>query len=250
MLHFSPLPFLLEGYIVEREMISKLSDYRQLNLKWNIESMLYINKAGFLIEDLLDEKIGTEALIRIMIAGTKNKDASTIMQFINKYFRKYKELDTLIKFIILDLKYKHKFLSDTEEDEEPINELLAGKEDDEIKESRETKLSKNKANYEYVILTFMKAGYTVEQALNRDMNNFDLINNYVISEHEEKLNDLMILAHRAGLLTGIAFANMKKYPDKPEKIRLKPLSKEERKQQLIAEAEKFRREAIADLKEQ
>lgn len=229
-----------------------MKEYMQWNLSWNIESMLYINKTGILIEDLIDEEKYIEALVVIVCAGIKNKDIHKAKAYVSKFFKMFGDLDTLKILIINDLKNRHKFLSEDKEDEEPINTLLVGKEKEQEDENndRDKKLRDIRESYKYIIFTYMQAGYSLEDTYKKDLNNFELINEFVIRQKEDALNNLMVLAHRTGMLSGVAMVNMKKYPDRPESIRLRPLSKEERIEKLKANAEKFRIDAVNELNNQ
>ena len=234
---------------MKNNILDRLGDYKRLDLKWNMESMLYINKAGFLIEDIFSEENKVEALSIVMVAGRKDRNSVLIKNFLSRYISKYKELESLIMFIVCDLKDIHCFLQDKQEEyEEPLNELLVGKlEEDKPVLSHEDRLREARNNYEYIIKIYMKAGYSYEEALQKDLSNFDIINDFVIEEHENKLNDLLFIAHRVGLLSGIGFANLSKYPDKPETVRLKPLSREERIKKIEEETEKFFNDAYSEM---
>lgn len=231
---------------MENSIDKKFLQYKQLKLSWNISSMLLINKAGFLLEDMMQDDY-LEALILIMTAGDSEHNSIKIKKFLNKYISEYNEIDSIRCFVIYDLKNIHGFISEKEEDDEPIHPLLKDKEDKKTEKTHDEKLKINKENYDYMIRVYMKAGYSLEDVLKKDLSNFDIIQDFVISEHEEKLNDLMLLAHRVGFLAGVGFVNMKNYPDKPEKIRLKPLSKEEIIAQKEAEAKKFFTDAMNEM---
>ena len=245
-MHFSLL-FLLGGLYVKEKIVQGIKEYKQLNLRWNIEGMMYINSKGILIRDLFNEEKYVEALIVILTAGTENKDIHYVKTFLNKFLVKYNELESLRFMVLLDLKEKHKFLVDKTEDDEPINELLANKKEEPTEIDRDKELRENEESYKYILFSYMKAGYKIEEALKMDMNTFELINEYNLRNREDNLNGLMLLAHRCGMLSGVGFHNMKKYPDKPENIRLRPMSKAERIEKLKADAEKFRMETIAEL---
>ena len=208
--------------------------------------MLFINKAGFILEDLNNDE-NIEALIAIMTAGEENRNSIRIKNFIIKYMYTYKEIETLKSFVIYDLKEIHRFITYKEKDGEPIHELLKNKQV-EVETTHSEKLKINKENYEGIIRTYLKAGYKIDDILQMDLRYFDYIHDYVVRQHEELLNDLMVLAHRTGMLSGVGFANLKKYPDKPEQVRLRPLTKEEIIAKKEAEAKKFQAEAMADIK--
>lgn len=213
--------------------------------------MLFINKAGFILEDLGSDNI--EALIVIMTAGEKNRNSAKIKNFISRYMYTYKEIETIKYFVIYDLKEKHGFITYKEKDNEPIHPLLKNKnknkdKDKDIKPTHSEKLKMNKENYESIIRTYLKAGYKIDEILQMDLRYFDYIHDYVVRQHEELLNDLMVLAHRTGMMSGVGFVNLKNYPDKPEQVRLRPLTKEEIIANKEAEAKKFQAEAMADIK--
>lgn len=223
---------------------SKVGKYRQLKLNWNIESMLFINKAGFILEDL-DSKEYTEALILIMTAGLKDKSSNKIKRFINNYYSTYKEIESLKYFVIYDLKNKHNFITNKHIDDTPLHPLLKDKVDEQLSHSEKLRL--NRENYEYIIRVYLEAGYRIDEVMQMDLTNFEYINDYVIRKHEERLNDLMILAHRTGMLAGVGFVNIKKYPDKPEVIRLRQKTKEEIIAQKEAEAREFQSSVCDDI---
>lgn len=222
----------------------KVEKYKQLNLEWNISSMLFINDSGFILEDLVSDN-DTEALILIMTAGIKNKDSNKVKKFINMYYSTYKEIESIKCFVIYDLKNKHNFITNKHIDDTPLHPLLKEKEDTEISHSE--KLRINRENYEYIIRVYLEAGYRIDEVMQMDLTNFDYINDYVIRKHEERLNDLMLVAHRTGMLAGIGFVNLKKYPDKPEVIRLRQKTKEEIIAQKEAEARVFQNSVCDDI---
>ena len=94
---------------------------------------------------------------------------------------------------------------------------------------------------------YLEAGYKIDEVLKMDLTNFEYINDYIIRKHEQRLNDLMLLAHRTGMLAGVGFVNLKKYPDKPEEIRLRPKTKEEIIAQKEAEARAFQNSVCDDI---
>lgn len=226
--------------------LAKIEKYKQLKLKWNLSSMLFINNSGFILEDLNSENY-VEALILVMTSGLESRNSETIKRFINKYYSAYKEIDSIRDFVIYDLLHNHNFITEKVVDDEPIHPLLKNKMKGEEK-SHSEKLKLNKENYEYIIRVYLQAGYRIDEILQMDLKNFDFINDFVVRQHEEKLNDFMLLAHRVGLMSGIGFSNLNKYPDKPETIRLRPKTKEEIIAEKEAEAKAFQASIQDDIK--
>lgn len=231
-----------------RKNIEKmLYDYNQLNLSWDIEAMLEVNKVGVLLEDINSEDC-IESLIVIMVNGMCSKDVEKIKKFLSRYVNAYGSINPVRMFVMYDLMYKHNFISEEKVHEQKIHKLLLNSGYKQEEYTREEKLKIVKNNYEYAIRVYMKAGYRIDEIMKMDFKYFDIINDFVIREHEERLNDMMLLAHRTGLLSGIGFINLKNYPESAEKIRLRPLTEDEIIDKKKEEARQFQTSINRQLK--
>lgn len=230
-------------------LISKIECYKQMNLKWNIESIIFINNAGHILSDIFDKE-NIEALICIITAGTENKDSIEVKKQLSKYVTLFSEIDSLRLFIYKDLENEHKFIKTKEEDTEPINPLLLKNEKEEKKPEipREQLLENEKDYIDYCIKIYLRAGYKIHEIYKMDLSDFDIIQNFVLEEAEREQNNKFNAMHYLGYLVAIAFNNPKKYPDKPMTVRLRPLSKKEQIEKIRKQTQQFFAEVEQDIK--
>ena len=219
-------------------IIEKLSYYSQLKLSWNIKDILWILDHNIAIKDLLDYE-NMDALCIFLDGAYKEKVVGRGTIIIKNYLEKFNEVDSLRTFIINDLEKKHCFIR--------YNDDESNDDDNDNYADHDDLIENEKAGVKDIINVYMDAGYKIEEILTMDMKDFEYISNYVIEKHEQKLNDALYIIHNLGILVGVAVNNGKEYPDKPNKIRLKPLTKQEKIMQIQAETKKFFDSMMADI---
>lgn len=203
----------------------QINQYVQLNLKWNIKRMLLINKINVSISDLLMSDAIDNLLVFILF-GLDKHELKRAVDILEGWFELFGEYKTLKSMIVIDLKDRFGFIREKKDDD--IVDVFEQTETDNKIPTHDEIIKIEKDNLEYAIKVYMKSGYSYEQAIEMDMSNFEFFNNYILEQREQILNDNLSLLHRLSAWITIGVNNPKEFPQTIDKIRLRPLSKEEK----------------------
>lgn len=199
--------------------------YDQLNLKWDIDDMLGINKTDTVINDLFENEF-LEVLIVFVSFGLKDHDVKRAIDIVEGWLELFGDVESLKDLIIISLKDVHKFINEKRNDEDLVSVFDKKEPEKEIDHAEQVRIEKS--NLEYVIRVYMDCGYRYDEALKMDMSNFEFLEDYILRKRETDLNNFLNIAHRLGAWTGLAVNNPKKYPIEIESIRLREKTREEK----------------------
>lgn len=197
--------------------------YKHLKLSWCIQKMLYINDAGITIDDLLNEN-NLESITVFILFGLDKPDMKRAIDIVEAWVELFGDYKYLRTFIVMDLKEKHKFLVDKNEDEDIVDIFEIDFTQLNKEKTHEDILRDERENLEHAITVYMKVGYKYEDAIEKDLSNYEFFNDYVLKQREDLRKDL----HKLSYWIGVAINNPKKFGDTVSEIRLRPLSREEK----------------------